>query len=118
MVIPSSEVQDGRAHPLALSPAYHRSCGRRGNSNSSKRTAERVGSECRNVFFVARSKGFGAENAVVEHERSIEHCWVANAFSRRSVDAKLDGIHIVVDGERQAPSEGDANPTSGANIGR
>jgi hypothetical protein len=76
-----------------------------------------VGRKCRNVFCFTHDEVFGAENAIVEHERTIEHRRVASAISRRSVDAKLEGIYISVDGERQAASEGGANTTSGTNSG-
>ena len=78
-----------------------------------------MGGECWNIFFIARGEVFGSENAPTERERAIEHDWVAGgAASRRSVDAKLEGIYILVDGKRQAFSKGGANITSGANCGR
>jgi hypothetical protein len=76
-----------------------------------------VGCECGNVFFVAHGEVFGADNALVEHERTFEHRRIASTVSRRSVDAKLEGLYISVDGERQAASEGGANATSGTNSG-
>ena len=61
-VISSSEVPESSALTNSPSPpAYHLSCGRRGNGKSTKGTAELVGSEFRNVCFVARGEDFGAE---------------------------------------------------------
>jgi hypothetical protein len=76
-----------------------------------------VGCEFRNGFFVAHCEVFGAEHALVEHECTIEHRRVTSTVSRCSVDAKLEGIYISVDGKRQAASEGGANAISGTNSG-
>ena len=55
------------------------------------------------AFFWRAANNFGARNALVKHESAIEHRRFASTVSRRSVDAKLEGIYIVVDAERKTP---------------
>jgi hypothetical protein len=72
-----------------------------------------MGRERRVIHCLTRGEIVDAETALFERKRAIERRWVASTGDSRSpVDGKPRGIYVLVDGERQASSDGGANPTS------